>query len=393
MDNNKMFMKVPQSVDELEGIVEEKNVPDEQPKAAKKKEKKPVVLSEFVKSKIREVKKPEPFVPPADPEECIRLAVEKLGKEMQDTVNRINEAVRKKEEKDEGQLNKAFCGYTNDAIDAQLKSQSKALDESVISKLITMCQKDASFAALVMHPVKKYDKARSLIWERVKACLIPGDQVACIDNDVVYEWAADYYKEDAEKEAEEEYQAACEKAKEDAIQLEKRKKTEERKKKEEERKARKAKKEKQEKMQMSLFGPNGSEVTPKGEPSHTGKEDVLPKTDDDSDNIPGEPSENEDRPVSNRIESTDDSPEEETSEQDSEGDFDDVDGNAYEDSSEGDEEESNDPEESPAADDHLEGFEEPEQPEPVTKPKNSTVTINADDEDEQMSILNWLEGN
>lgn len=393
MDNNKMFMKVPQSVDELEGIVEEKKVADEQPKTVGKKEKKSVVLSEFVKSKIREVKKPEPFVPPADPEECIRLAVEKLGKEMQDTVNRINEAVQKKEEKDDSQLNRAFRGYTNDQIDEQLKNQSKALDESCISKLITMCQKDAEFSALVINPVKKYNKCRKLIWERVKAILIPGDQVACIDNDVVYEWAADYYREDAMKEAEEEYKAACEKAKNTAIQQEKRKKTEERKKKEEERKARKAKKEKQEKMQMSLFGPDSPETTPRSDPSPARKEEDLPITDDDSENIPGESSEIEDGPANNRIESMDGSPKEETSEKDHEDDFEDVAGNASEHSSEGDEDESEDPEESQAADDHLEGFEEPEQPEPEKKPKNTTVTINADDEDEQMSILSWLEGN
>lgn len=381
-ESKNMFLNMPASVDELEGLTPPEESANEESEVTSKRKKssQPTELSDYVKSCINAVEKPQKFEPPADPEACVRQAVEKLGKEMKDTLNRINEAVQKKTEKKD-EMSKAFRGYASDALDEQLKARSKALDESVISYLITLCQKDVSFARLVIHPVKAYDKCRKLIWDRVKAVMIPGDMCCCIDNNVVYEWAADYYKEDAEKEGEEEYKKNCEKAKEKAIAEEKRKKKEERQKKEEERKKKKEKKEKQEKMQMSFHL-----VDPETETSHSEKEeDLTDHTTNDT----------ADEPDAGNSSVSPEEPKEEDGEVEIEESLDDE---ASDDEASDDEisDDGSSDDEDMTEDNHLEGFEDYDHSDDNNEPakaKSSTVTVDAGDEDEQMSILNWLNGN
>lgn len=108
------------------------------------------------------------------------------------------------------------------------KTENKSFSKSVIDHLIRRCEEDAGFAEDVLQGHKTWQKCQDYIdaLANEQAKKERANRMFWVDNDVVYEWAEDYYRrddkaEEAEKarkaaEAEEKRKAAAAKAEEAA---------------------------------------------------------------------------------------------------------------------------------------------------------------------------------
>lgn len=87
--------------------------------------------------------------------------------------------------------------------------ENKSFANPIINYLLGVCDSDPEFAECVLQEHKTWEKCQKYIYdlgkERAKSenPNIQGQVVYCIDNDIVYKWAEDYFRKDdkAEEEA------------------------------------------------------------------------------------------------------------------------------------------------------------------------------------------------
>lgn len=107
---------------------------------------------------------------------------------------------------------KSFQIRAKEKLEAELaKAKDKAFADSVIEYLLKRCKEDIGLAEDVCQAHKTWDKCFDYIYEQARKSA-KGNRQCAVRNDVVFEWAEDYYHKDdkaeEEKKAKEKAEAA-----------------------------------------------------------------------------------------------------------------------------------------------------------------------------------------
>ena len=97
------------------------------------------------------------------------------------------------------------------------KAKDNAFAEPVISYLIKRCEEDNGFCEDVCQEHKTWEKCFKYIYEEAKK-LAKGKQSCAVRDEVVYEWAEDYYRKDDKAEEEKKAKEEAERKQKEAEQ-------------------------------------------------------------------------------------------------------------------------------------------------------------------------------
>lgn len=95
------------------------------------------------------------------------------------------------------------------------KAKDKTFAEPILSYLIKRCEEDAGLCEDVCQEHKTWGKCFAYVYEQAKK-LAKGERQCAVRDDVVYEWAEDYYHKDDKAEEEEKARKEAERKQKEA---------------------------------------------------------------------------------------------------------------------------------------------------------------------------------